>query len=560
MRAIINTSTNSAAGWLREYQSVANRQIRGSVVAGTLAGAAAIVQLGMMAALAHQALVVEAPVSDWLPWLAGIIVALLARGAALAVQGRLSAMASRHIRALLRRNLLQAVRARGPVALADTSSGTLASEWLEQVDALHGYYAHFLPQTILCVSVPLMILAVTFWLDWLAALFLLLSAPLIPLFMALVGMGAERLNQQHMRSLGRLSGLFLDRIRGLTTLQLYQRTGAATADIHWATDHYRRINLKTLRVAFLSSAVLEFFASVAIAVIAIYVGFGLLGYIDYGPSDQLTLFSGLFVLLLAPEFFQPLRQLAQHYHDRATALGAASQLAARLGSAPPKEASAAAPDQSRGDRPAVQVDGLTVIYPGDRRALDSVSFAVEAGEFVAIRGPSGSGKSTLLQALAGFLPSASGTATVLGQEPGALPLGWLGQTPYLRQDSWAGNLRLAAPDASDAELMDALEQVGLAHVVRGRPEGLNAPISEEGVGLSGGQARRLALARIFLARYPLILMDEPTAGLDRASEDLVIAAIRALRRDGSTLVVVSHHPAVMEAADRCLNMERGRLC
>jgi ATP-binding cassette subfamily C protein CydD len=410
----------------------------------------------------------------------------------------------------------------------------------------------------LCVTVPVMILATVVWLDWLAAVFLLLSAPLIPLFMALVGMGAEKLNQQHMETLGRLSGHFLDRLRGLTTLQLFQYTGPATADIAAATDEYRRINLKTLRVAFLSSAVLEFFASIAIAVIAIYIGFGLLGYIEYGPSSQLTLFSGLFILLLAPEFFQPLRQLSQHYHDRAAALGAAAQLQARLAQRPDSPTDQASRGTPASDQ-AVRIDDLTVTFDDGRTGLAGVSLEVQPGEMVLLEGASGSGKSTLLNVMAGFLAPSVGSVHTFGQVPGREPFGWLGQTPFIRQDSWAGNLRLVAPQASDHELLAALERVGLSTLVSQRPDGLDTPIQEGGAGLSGGQARRLALARLFLADYRLVLMDEPTAGLDAQSEQQVINAIRALRQHRVTVVVASHHPAFRDIADRRLSLSGGRL-
>ncbi|MFC4259078.1 thiol reductant ABC exporter subunit CydD [Marinobacter lacisalsi] len=552
-------SGREAARWLKERQRPALPHIRRAALAGSLAALATIGQLAGIAWIAHAALVESSGATNLL-WVALlVVVAIGVRATAIAGQNRFAAQASDEVRARLREDLLERFGRLGSARLARQSSGTLASEWIDQVEALHGYYAHYLPQMILCVSVPVMILATVLWLDWLAALFLLLSAPLIPLFMALVGMGAEKLNQQHMETLGRLSGHFLDRLRGLTTLQLFQYTAPATADIAAATDDYRRINLKTLRVAFLSSAVLEFFASVAIAVIAIYIGFGLLGYIQYGPSPQLTLFSGLFVLLLAPEFFQPLRQLAQHYHDRATALGAAAQLRARLGDGEPYESAdkpvgdAASPDE------AVRIDHLTVTFDDGRTGLADVSLSIQPGELVLLEGASGSGKSTLLNIMAGFLAPSAGAVHTFGRSPGSEPFGWLGQTPFIRQDTWAGNLRLVAPDAADEQLLSALAQVGLKSLVSERPDGLDTRIQEGGAGLSGGQARRLALARLFLADYRLVLMDEPTAGLDAQSEQQVIDAIATLRQRGTTVVIASHHPAFRDTADRRLSLSDGRL-
>ncbi|MFL1485284.1 thiol reductant ABC exporter subunit CydD [Marinobacter sp. LN3S78] len=551
-------SPREAARWLKERQRPALVSIRLAALAGAVVALATIVQLAGIAWIAHGTLVEEASTGQLLPVVGMVLVALLVRSVATGYQNHLAARASDEVRGRLRQELLDHMGASGPVQLARQSAGTLAAEWIDQVDALHGYYAHYLPQMILCVVVPVMILATVVWLDWLAALFLLLSAPLIPLFMALVGMGAEKLNQQHMETLGRLSGHFLDRLRGLTTLQLFQYTEPATEGIARATDEYRRINLKTLRVAFLSSAVLEFFASVAIAVIAIYIGFGLLGYIQYGPSPDLTLFSGLFILLLAPEFFQPLRQLAQHYHDRATALGAAAQLQARLDDRP-HPAPEVEPGTSTAPDTAVHVHQLNVTYPDGRTGLAGVSLEIRAGELVLLEGPSGSGKTTLLNAMAGFLAPSAGYVSTFGQQPGGEPFGWLGQTPFVRADSWAGNLRLGAPDASDDELLEALARVGLGELVRNRPDGLDTTIREGGAGLSGGQARRLALARLFLARHRLVLMDEPTAGLDARSEQQVIDAIRSLRDLGITIVIASHHQALKAVADRRLALADGRL-
>ena len=554
-----NGPARASARWLRERQHPARPHIRWAALAGSLAALATIVQLAGIAWIAHQTLVEDSAAADLLWVVLVVLVSIAVRASAIAGQNRFAARASDEVRARLRQDLLDRLGQLGTARLARQSSGTLASEWIDQVEALHGYYAHYLPQMILCVSVPVMILVTVFWLDWLAAIFLLLSAPLIPLFMALVGMGAEKLNQQHMETLGRLSGHFLDRLRGLTTLQLFQYTGPATADIATATDEYRRINLKTLRIAFLSSAVLEFFASVAIAVIAIYIGFGLLGYIQYGPSSDLTLFSGLFVLLLAPEFFQPLRQLAQHYHDRAAALGAAAQLRARLQdeaehpSAEPEVNDAPAPEA------AVHVQQLTVTFDDGRTGLSEVSLTIRPGELVLLEGASGSGKSTLLHAMAGFLAPSEGSIQVFGRVPGSKPFGWLGQTPFIRQDTWAGNLRLVAPEASDEALLAALDQVGLMSLVSQRPDGLATPIQEGGAGLSGGQARRLALARLFLADYRLVLMDEPTAGLDAQSEQQVVGAIDALRQRGMTVVIASHHPAFVAIADRRVSLDHGRL-
>src|SRR5690554_4388802 len=391
--------------------------------------------MALLAWLVHQIVIEGQNAPTLAPWFVALVATLLVRTLGQGFQTQLAASCSEQVRRDARRQIHRHWRDAGPVALADSSAGTLAREWLDHVEALHGYFARFLPQMSLSVIVPLAILVLVFWLDWLAGIFLLLSAPLIPIFMALVGMGAEKVNQQHFETISRLSGQFLDKVRGLTTLQLFRQTEDASRTLHQRSDQYRKITMKTLKVAFLSSAVLEFFASVAIAVIAIYIGFGLLGYITFGPSDRLTLFTGLLILLLAPEFFQPLRTLSQHYHDRAAALGASAEILARLqqpisgtdnGSGQPEPGSA--PD-------AIRLCGVSLRYNGGPALFDQLNLTIERGEVIALTGPSGGGKSTLLHLLAGFIRPNAGTVAVFGHSAGASPFGWLAQKGFWIQGS-----------------------------------------------------------------------------------------------------------------------------
>ncbi len=551
------TEPRSAGRWLGQWV----RPVRGLLVASVLAGGcqalAMITQLGLMAWFVDRLIAGSQPVH---PGVIGVLLAaaVVIRAIAQWLQDRLALRASDRVRALVRRSLLASWAAAGPVGLKASDSGRLASEWRDQVDALDGYYARFLPQMALAVIVPLVILVVVLCLDWLAALFLLAAAPLIPLFMALVGMGAERINQRHYESLAWLSGHFLDRLRGLTTLQLFGRGEAAVAEVARATDDYRRLNMATLRVAFLSSAVLEFFASVAIAAVAIYVGFALLGMISFGPAGSMTLFSGLLVLLLAPEFFQPLRLLSQYYHDRAAALGAAAHLSSRMvpvaaGRTGPDSA-VASPTEAEG----LRIKGLRVAYPGRPPVLDGIEVSLGAGETLVVSGPSGSGKSTLLAAMAGFIAPSAGEVRIQGRSPGATPVGWMGQKPWLVAGSWRDNLRLTAPEADDAGMQEAVERVGLAPVLAALPDGLSTPVGEGGLGLSGGQARRLALARLFLTPSSVMLLDEPTAGLDAATEAEVIEGLRGILGGNRLCVIATHQPALQALGDRHLVLE-GRL-
>lgn len=543
--------------WLSGLARNSQRWITATVLAGVLAGLATIVQMVLLAWLIHRGVIEKTPVSELTPVFLALLAVLVIRAVGQGLQTRFAARCSEQVRRDARRQLHHHWKATGPVNLADTSAASLAREWLDHVEALHGYFARFLPQMTLSVVIPLAILVLVFWLDWLAGIFLVLSAPLIPLFMALVGMGAEKLNQQHFETVSRLSGQFLDKVRGLTTLQLFGQTEAASRTLENRSDQYRKITMKTLKVAFLSSAVLEFFASVAIAVLAIYIGFGLLGYIEFGPSDELTLFSGLLILLLAPEFFQPLRTLSQHYHDRAAALGAGAEILARLEQSV-DNAEPIRPDNSISNQ-GIQISGVTLRYGEGPVIFDNLDIRIKAGQVIALTGPSGGGKSTLLHLLAGFIQPEAGAVSVFGEAPGNQPFGWLGQRGFWIQGTWAENLRLTTPDATDIAIDYALRQVGLGELVDSRADGIHSRIAEDGLGLSGGQARRLSLARIFLADYPLILLDEPTAGLDATSELFILQALHRLSESGKTLVFSTHHQALLTLADRVLIVNDGEV-
>lgn len=558
--------------WLKELAAGERRRLTLATLAGLGVGLCTIVQMLLLAIIIDRLLTgaPEAPVGVLFLALIGVLgVRALAQWA----QETTAQAASLAIRARARAALLDHLTALGPVRLASRHSAGLGSQLVEQVEALDGYFARFLPQLRLATALPLVIFAIVLGLDWLAAIFLLLAAPLIPLFMALVGMGAQRLNQAQFAAVTRLSGHFLDRVRGITTLQLFGRTATAAGEVFGAADDYRARSMKTLRIAFLSSAVLEFFASVAIAVIAIYVGFGLLGYIAYGPSPSLTLFSGLTILLLAPEFFQPLRSLSQHYHDRAAALGAAEALVGILNETPPEAsrtrpaASAAhsaadsavdsaadsAADRAHGDA-AVRLTDVCVEHVGRGQVLGPVSLEVSRGEVIALVGPSGAGKSTLLQLIAGFVAPSHGRVEMTSDVRPA----WMDQRPLVIQGTIADNLRLADTQASDERMREALKRAGLAGLLSRLPEGLETPIGERGAGLSGGQAQRLALARVFLSDASLVLLDEPTASLDEDSEAEVAASLARLVEEGRTLVIATHHPALMSMADRVVRIQAGQ--
>jgi ATP-binding cassette subfamily C protein CydD len=523
---------------------------------------------------------------------------LILRGASAWLRGEAGFHAGARVRRRLRAELLEKLGGYDRERRAGHAGAALTSQLLEQVEALDGFFSCYLPQMGLALLAPISILAVVFPLNWTAGLILLITAPLIPLFMALVGMGAAALNRRNFRALSRLSAHYQDRLRGLATLRHYGLAEQQEGGIQAAAEGFRQRTMAVLRVAFLSSAVLEFFASVAIAVLAVYLGMSYLGYLDFGHyGEPITLKTGLFILLLAPEFYLPLRDLGAHYHDRAAAIGAAEELM-------PLFADAAGQDPAQASQPAapapegeltIQLQGLEFGYQNaNHSALSGLDLTLRPGERIALVGASGAGKSTLLALLLGQLRPQQGEIRIndlplnrLDPASWHARLGWLGQHPYLFHASLRENLTMAldygpgpSPEEghqkspsppgergwgegeiaefTDQQIHAALEQAGLSELIASLPQGLESRLGEQGHGLSGGQLRRLALARALLKQPALLLLDEPTAALDRQSELALIQRLQALPRS-TGMLLLTHRPATLALADRILVLEAGRI-
>ncbi len=493
------------------------------------------------------------------PWLGLAVLAVLLRHGLQILRDWSGQQLAFAVRADLREELIATATRLGPVHLSHRGhSGSWASRYQEQVDALAGYYARYLPALGLTVAVPGLLLAAAFSQDWVAGLLLLLSAPLIPVFMALIGMGSEQIHQAQQERQNRLSGHFLDRLRALDLLRRSLALEAARHDVAKAAEDYRRLSMRVLRIAFLSSAVMEFFSAVAIGLVAIYVGFALLGFVEFGPAGELTLFSGLFVLLLAPEYFQPLRQFAQSYHDRAGAIAAAAELAPVL-QPPAVTGQRSEPLATVSDTALVELHNVTVRYEADAQpALYGLQLHIRRGEQIAVVGPSGSGKSTLLALCAGFIQPESGSVTT---GAAARPFAWIGQRGHLFHGTLRENLLLGAPyNSSDAELGDAMASAGLRLDDPTLPQGLDTPIGEDSRGLSGGQAQRVALARALLSRSLFWLLDEPTSALDpQTEEDLLTRLLAHAREQGITVLVATHQESVYRRLGRIVRLADGQL-
>ena len=454
----------------------------------------------------------------------------------------------------LRLALLDQVLALGPDTLDQENTGALAVLATRGVDALDGYFARYLPQLVLAVIVPLVILAVVVPRDWISALIIAFTVPLIPVFMALVGATTRERTASQVQSLQRLARHFLDLVAGLPTLKVFGRAKAQASTIRDLSTRYRQTALAALRVSFLSSLILELVATISVAMVAVAVGLRLMG-------GHLSLMTALFVLVLAPEAYLPLRLLGQNYHASAEGMAAANQVFEVLERPlPPGGARTEVPDPSR---TGLVVEGLRVSYPGrPEPALDGLDLRVAPGEVVAVTGPSGCGKSTLLKVLLGFVRPASGSVRLgpvdladLDADAWRSQVAWVPQRPHLFAGSIADNISLGRPDATVDELRRAVDDAGLTTLVARLPEGLATVLGEGGAGLSAGERQRLALARAFLRDAPLLLLDEPTANLDGDTEDQVLEALRQLVR-GRTALVVAHRPALAGIADRVITLAR----
>ena len=455
----------------------------------------------------------------------------------------------RQVRKLLFADLL----AKGPHWSAAKPSGAFSATIVDQVDALDGFFARFLPAMVQATFLPIAFALILMPFDWVVGLLFICTAPLIPLFMALVGWGAEAAKNAEAAAFTRLSGLFADRLRGILTLKLFGREQAEVALVRKASEDLRLRTMRVLRIAFLSSAVLEFFAALGVAGVALYVGLSFLDLIDLRGSI-LTLQVGLFCLIMAPEVYFPLRQLAAHYHDRAGAKAAIAVIEQQF-DALPDHLQHPAP----GDGPAlagrIKVRNLSVADTAGTPILQDLTLDLAEGKSLAITGPSGSGKTTLLQAIAGMRPYEGeiliGGVSLRDISEAQLrrTIAYLPQKPRIFHGSIADNIRLADPSADDARVADAARLAQVSAFADLLPQGLATPVGDGGLGLSGGEAHRVALARIYLRDPSIILLDEPTAHLDAVTEAAVLQGITTFAAT-RTLIVVTHSERLARVFDQ----------
>lgn len=551
-------------GWLRQQRASGATALRLAALCGFASALVLIAQAWLMATLLQQLVVSDWPRSSLVTQFLLLLFCFLLRAGFNYGREMAGFRAGLAIRRALRRQLLDRIDALGPAWIQGRPAGSWSTLLLEQIEQLQEYYARYLPQMTLAVAIPCAILLAVFPVNWAAGLILLVTAPLIPLFMALVGMGAADASRRNFLALSRLSGDFYDRLRGRDTLRLFHRAAAEKQAIAASTDSFRQRTMDVLRLAFLSSAVLEFFASLAIAVVAVYFGFSYLGEFNFGHyGTGVTLFAGFLALILAPEFFQPLRDLGTFYHAKAQAAGAADALETFLQATP--DARPQGPVRPWCDEAPLTLtaEDLVVMSPGGHALTQPLNFTLRAGCRVALVGESGAGKTVLMNALLGFLPwqgvlRANGVdLRHIDRAEWQRQLAWVGQNPQLPAQTLRDNLMPDRP-VEESRLQAVLAQAGVSAFLTSLPLGLDTPTGEDGVGLSVGQAQRIAVARALLKPAKLLLLDEPGSGLDSTSEYHVMQALNQAARQQTTLMI-THQLHDLAQWDEVWVMQQGAL-
>ncbi|MBN8775681.1 thiol reductant ABC exporter subunit CydD [Thiomonas arsenitoxydans] len=547
--------------WLKARKKDIRPQLNRAVGLGLFAGWLIIVQAWLLARVVSAVIIRHQHLAEVWGYLAAMLPIFALRFALMRASENVAFEAAAQVRRDLRGRLYEHLQALGPLWLTRQSSGDIANTIVTGIDALEAYYARYLPNMSLTALVPLSILVFVLPQDWVSGLVLLLTAPLIPIFMILIGKGTETLNQQQWQLLSRMSARFLDSLQGLTTLKLFGVSRHEAEVVAALTEEYRIGTMKVLRVAFLSSVALEFMSTISIAMVAVFIGFRLF----YG---EMQFFNGFFVLLLAPEFYLPLRNMGTFYHARMEAIGAAQNLLKLLDTPIPPHAQATGGTQKldAGQEVRIRFEAVTVRHAADLPpALDAVSFAALPRGLTALVGASGAGKSTALHALMALVQPEAGRILVNDTPLTALDatdwlrhVAWVPQRPHVFEGTVRDNIALGQSDPPQDEVERAARAAQAHDFIAALPQGYDTPLGERGLGLSGGQVQRLALARALLKPAKLVLLDEATAQLDAQTQAQVGEAILALAKE-RCVILAAHRLSTVLQADHVVVLEAGRV-
>ncbi|MBY7849370.1 cysteine/glutathione ABC transporter permease/ATP-binding protein CydD [Vibrio fluvialis] len=548
--------------WLKQQSKLAKRWLMLAVGLGVLSSVFLLAQAALLASILHQLIIEHVDKHELIPYFVGLAVTIAIRAGCSWARELAGFRAGQQIRIYIRQLIFDKLRALGPAYIKGKPAGTWATLTLEQVENMHDFFARYLPQMSLSVLIPFVILIVVFPVNWAAGLIFLITAPLVPLFMALVGIKAADAGRKNFKALQRLSGHFYDRLQSMTTIRLFDRTSAETEQMKGASEVFRKRTMDVLRIAFLSSAVLEFFTSISIAITAVYFGFSFIGELNFGGyGASVTLFAGIFVLVLAPEFYQPLRDLGTFYHAKQQAVGAAESIVEFLNIDVSQVQSGS---QTLPEMQGVEIVArdLEVFSPEGKRLVGPLTFTLNSQQTTALVGPSGAGKTSLINAILGFMPY-RGSLSINGIELSELDhahwrkqISWVGQNPLLVHGTIRDNVTLGKSNIADAQVQAVLDSSFAAEFVS--KHGLDYPISDRSGGLSVGQAQRLALARAMLQNGQFWLLDEPTASLDARSEQLVMQGLNQ-QITHKTALLVTHQLLPLKSVNQILVMQDGQL-